>query len=128
MGTLFGRTPRPPPSSAAEELDRFAGRTRRQTAAPEVQIRMPREIAAEYAAGEISHAAMIEELAALTYTDGFHPEPHSVVSDAYVPGLWDDLASALHSGYISDADFREIVDTVSGRVRTDREERETPAV
>ena len=63
--------------------------------------RTAREVALEYAAGEITHETMISELSARDYTHGYALEPHSPVSDAYVRGTWDEVVGAAYSGLIT---------------------------
>lgn len=76
---------------------------------PTVLDRSPREAALEYAAGELSRRAMIEELSARDYTHGHVPEPESPISDAYVRGTWDEVTGAVTSRLIGDEEYREIV-------------------
>jgi hypothetical protein len=72
----------------------------------------PWEVVLRYAAGEISHDAMLEELRAWTWTrdrflDADSPEP-----EQFVAGNWHDLDRAVRFGYLTDDDFDAAVERV----------------
>jgi hypothetical protein len=77
--------------------------------------RTTREVALEYAAGEITHEAMLSELSARDYTYGHVLEPHSPVSDAHVRGTWDEAVGAAYSRLITSGDVGEIAARVERR-------------
>lgn len=82
---------------------------------PESVERGPREVALEYAVGEVSREDMLADLSGREYTYGQSAEPESPISCAYIRGSWDEVTRAAYSRLITDEDFSKVARRVRAR-------------
>ncbi len=75
------------------------------SAAPEVAGDAPWEVALRYAAGELTHAQMIETFTTWPWTHDLFLDDDSPWPEQYVRGTWQDLVRAVDEGYISRQDY-----------------------
>jgi len=80
---------------------------------PELWQRTPRQVALEYAAGELSREQMRKELAEWPWTFG-RPDgpggPAGEWAEEWVPGAWDELVRASMDGLVDDEDYGYVLD------------------
>jgi len=73
----------------------------------------PWEVVLRYAAGEMSHRAMLDALASWPWRPDRVLDPDSREPEQFVAGNWHDLDRAVRFGYLTDDDY----DDVLARVR-----------
>ncbi len=73
----------------------------------------PWKAALRYAAGELSHAQMIETFTAWPWTHDRFLDADSAWPEQYVRGSWQDVVRVADEGYISRQDYAELFERIA---------------
>ncbi|RIJ71314.1 hypothetical protein D1871_14955 [Nakamurella silvestris] len=88
---------------------------RRVRVAPDLLERTPREVVLLRTIGKIGTEEMLRILTEWPYTFGSHEDVDNPLSEAYVPGDFDQIGESVRGGLLSEAEYNQIRSAAGAR-------------